>query len=212
LGGINAKDDPKVRGKYLQDNYNWDKNEGAEKLWCFGPENSGANVLVDVTKAVQYMQEIRDSCSSAFQWATKQGVLTEEPMRGVRMNIMDTVLHTDSIHRGDGQIIPAARRLYYSSELTAEPRLQEPVFMVEITVPLDSTGGVYTCLNKRRGLIVEEETISGTPMSIIKSYLPVSESFGFTENLRGLTKGKAFPQCVFHHWDTIESSPLEKGS
>jgi elongation factor 2 len=64
-------------------------------------------------------------------------------MRGVRINIVDAVLHTDSIHRGGGQIIPAARRLYYACELTGEPRLMEPIFLTEITTPTDAQSGVY---------------------------------------------------------------------
>lgn len=64
-------------------------------------------------------------------------------MRGVRCNIMDTVLHADAIHRGGGQMIPTARRVYYAAELTAEPRLQEPIFLCEITAPLEATSGVY---------------------------------------------------------------------
>jgi elongation factor 2 len=50
-------------------------------------------------------------------------------------------------------------------------------------------GGVYTCLNQRRGQIVEEQNVEGTPMSILKCFLPVSESFGFTGSLREHTKG-----------------------
>lgn len=38
--------------------------------------------------------------------------------------------------------------------------------------------------------------------------MPVSESFGFTGLLRGNTQGKAFPQCVFDHWDMIKGLPL----
>ncbi len=38
--------------------------------------------------------------------------------------------------------------------------------------------------------------------------MPVSESFGFTGLLRGATQGKAFPQCVFDHWDLIKGLPL----
>jgi elongation factor 2 len=51
---------------------------------------------------------------SSFQWASKQGVLCEENMRGVRVNIIDCDVHTDAIHRGGGQIMPASRRLYYA--------------------------------------------------------------------------------------------------
>lgn len=59
-------------------------------------------MLVDATKGVQYMNEIRDSCESAFQWATKEGVMTEENMRGIKFNIHDVTLHADAIHRGGG--------------------------------------------------------------------------------------------------------------
>jgi len=73
-------------------------------------------------------------------------------------------------------------------------------------------GGVYTCLNQRRGQIVEEESIQGTPMSLLHCYLPVAESFGFTASLREHTKGQAFPQCVFDHWEMLQDNPLEVGS
>jgi len=59
-------------------------------------------MLVDMTKGVQFMNEIKDSCESAFQWATREGAMTDENMRGIRCNVMDTVLHADAIHRGGG--------------------------------------------------------------------------------------------------------------
>jgi elongation factor 2 len=118
---VTAKDDIKLRSRKMADKYGWDVND-ARKVWCFGPETSGANLLVDMTKAVQFLNEIRDSMESAFQWATKEAVMTEENMRGIRFNILDIALHADAIHRGGGQIIPTARRVYYAAQLTAEPR------------------------------------------------------------------------------------------
>lgn len=55
-------------------------------------------------------------------------------MRGVRFDIHDVTLHADAIHRGGGQIIPTARRVLYASVLTAQPRLMEPIYLVEIQV------------------------------------------------------------------------------
>lgn len=46
----------------------------------------------------------------------------------------------------------------------------------------------------------------------LKAYLPVMESFGFTADLRSNTGGKAFPQCVFDHWQELGGDPLEDGS
>lgn len=138
--------------------------------------------------------------------------MCEENMRGIRINFLDCVLHADAIHRGGGQIIPTARRLYYACELTAKPQLQEPIFLAEITAPTDAMGGVYNCLNTRRGIVNEEEQVAGTPLNVVRAYLPVAESFGFTAHLRGLTQGQAFPQCVFDHWQNISGDPLELGT
>lgn len=147
----------------MAETYGWDKSE-ALKIWCYGPENQGANILVDVTKGVQYMNEIRDSFESAFQWATREAPMTDEHMRGIRFNVHDVVLHADAIHRGGGQIIPTARRVYYAAELLAEPSLLEPMFLAEITGPSEIMGGVYQILNQRRGVVCEEVQIlnSGT--------------------------------------------------
>jgi elongation factor 2 len=47
---------------------------------------------------------------------------------------------------------------------------------------------------------------------MIKAFLPVAESFGFTQALRAATSGRAFPQCVFDHWEQMNGDPLETGS
>jgi elongation factor 2 len=208
---VTPRDDPKVRAKYLADKYSWDATD-ARKIWCFGPDTSGANILVDVTKGVQYLNEIKDSYVAAFQWATKEGVLCDENMRGVRFDVMDVTLHTDAVHRGGGQIIPTARRCLYACVLTGQPRLQEPVYLVEIQCPENAIGGIYSCLNRRRGHVISEEQRPGTPLYNVKAYLPVLESFGFTADLRSQTSGQAFPQCVFDHWQIVQGDPLEVGS
>ncbi|KAG1168237.1 hypothetical protein G6F70_009216 [Rhizopus microsporus] len=151
-GKISAKDDFKSRARVLADKYEWDVTE-ARKIWCFGPDGTGPNLLVDITKQVQYLGEIKDSCVAAFQWATKEGPIAEENLRGCRFNILDVTLHADAIHRGGGQIIPTCRRVVYASVLTASPGIQEPVYLVEIQCPDSAIGGIYSCLNKRRGLL-----------------------------------------------------------
>jgi elongation factor 2 len=65
------KQDPKARARYLAEKYEWDVSE-ARKVWCFGPEGNGPNMLIDITKSVQYLNEIKDSVVAGFQWATKE--------------------------------------------------------------------------------------------------------------------------------------------
>ncbi|KAK9494276.1 P-loop containing nucleoside triphosphate hydrolase protein [Lipomyces doorenjongii] len=210
-GKVSPRDDFKARARILADEFGWDVTDG-RKIWCFGPDGTGANLVVDQTKAVQYLNEIKDSCVAAFQWATKEGPIFGENMRGVRINILDVVLHADAIHRGGGQIIPTMRRVVYAAALLAEPRIQEPVFLVEIQCPESAIGGIYSVLNKKRGQVLSEEQRPGTPLFTVKAYLPVNESFGFTGELRQATGGQAFPQMVFDHWATMTGSPLDTSS
>ena len=132
-GEISHKQDFKERARILTNKYNWDGTE-ARKIWCFGPEATGPNLVVDCTKGVQYLNEIKDSVVAGFQWAMKEAPLCEEHARGVRFNIHDVTLHADAIHRGGGQIIPTARRCFLACMLTAKPALLEPVYLCEIQV------------------------------------------------------------------------------
>lgn len=208
---ITPRQEMKERARYLADEFGFDVGE-ARKIWCFGPEGTGPNLVVDVTKGVQYLNEIKDSVVAGFQWASKEGVLCEENMRGVRFDLHDVALHADAIHRGGGQIIPTARRVFYACQLTAKPTLLEPVYLVEIQCPQMDAGGIYGVLNRRRGHVSEEIKIEGTPMVTVKAYLPVNESFGFTADLRSNTGGKAFPQCSFDHWQLMGGDGLDPAS
>jgi len=104
-GKVNPRDDFKIRGRYLADTYEYDITE-ARKIWCFGPDTNGPNLMIDCTKGVQYLNEIKDSVVAGFQWASKEGVLCDENLRATRFNLYDVALHADAIHRGGGQILP----------------------------------------------------------------------------------------------------------
>merc|ERR1712216_873982 len=76
---IGPKQDVKERKRMLIDTYEWEADD-AVKIWSFGPDNNGPNVLVDVAKGVQYLNEIKDSYDAAFQWVTREGCIAEEGM------------------------------------------------------------------------------------------------------------------------------------
>lgn len=208
-GKVTDKGDVKATARYLHDKYDYDVDE-ARKIWCFGPEATGPNMLTDVTKGVQYLNEIKDSVVAGFQWATKEGPLCEEQMRGVKFQLVDVTLHADAIHRGGGQLIPTARRVLYAATLTAAPRLYEPIYHVEIQCSDDTIKAVNSVLIKRRGVTYEQSDPSSR-QGYVKAYLPVNESFGFTTFLRAQTGGRAFPQCVFDHWRVLQEDPTKEG-
>jgi len=75
-GIINFKMDIKEKVKAFV-NHGWDKSE-VVKIWAFGPEGEGPNIIEDSTKGCQYMNEIKDSLVTGFQMVTSKGVLCEE--------------------------------------------------------------------------------------------------------------------------------------
>lgn len=207
-GEITSKDDINTRSKILVGEYGWDPND-SKRIWSMGPEgDEETNIMVDTTKGVQYLNEIKEHINHGFQWASGKGVLCEEPMRGVRFNLIDATLHADTIHRGGGQLIPPARNSMYAAMLTAQPAIMEPIFLVEIQVPDTNVGTIYSCLSHKRGRVSSEEKSVGN-LNIIKGFLPVLESFGFCGYIREHTSGQAFPQMVFSHWEIVQGDPFD---
>ena len=185
-GTIRASDDLKVTSRLLIDKYEWDQHD-AKKLWVFGPDQQGPNFLVDQTKAVQYLTEIRDSMESSFQDVTRNGVLAEENLRGVRFNIQDVELHTDAIHRGGGQIMPTARRVYYASEITASPRYQEgtPLLEVKAYLPVSESFGFTAHLRSlTSGQAFPQSTFSHWEIINQDPFDVKSKAYEITMNIR----------------------------
>jgi len=94
--------------------------------------------------------------------------------------------------------------------MTATPKYQKPVYLYDISTPSEIMSGVYQCFSqRRRGDVFNEESVQGTLLLVIKTYLPDFETFGFTAHLRSLTCGQFFPQWVFSHWDIINQDSFE---
>lgn len=211
-GDINETDESKLRARKLADKYQWDIQE-ARKIWSFGcMPDATANLLVDATKGVQYLNEIKDSMVGAFMQATGGGVFCDEVMRGICFKLEEVILHADAIHRGAGQIMPCARKAFFACQIKSKPGLMEPVYVCDIIVPQNAVAGVYNTLSQRRGTVEGKEDRIGTPLTQIKAFLPVMESFGFTAKLRQNTGGQAFPQMRFSHWQIVGGDPYEENS
>jgi len=191
----------------LVKDFGWSKVEAA-KLWCF----SGANCLVDATHGVQYLAEIREHLAAAFEWVINESVLAGEPLHGVKISLVDALLHSDAIHRGGGQLIPTARRAFYAAILKSKPALLEPVFLAEILTEQEVAPRIHPLVMKLRGYVVDEYPKEGTPLYIVKAHIPVSESFALSDTLRGATGGRAFPQLIFSHWQPVPGDPFDAAS
>ncbi|KAJ2745654.1 hypothetical protein GGI20_001979 [Coemansia sp. BCRC 34301] len=213
-GKVSINWEPRRLGAFFESNYNWDVLAG-RTIWAFGPGDCGPNMLSDDTLPPETnkarLRAVRDAVTQGFQWAAREGPLCDEPMRSTRFCILSAVLAEDAIHRGGGQIIPAARRVCYSSFLAAEPRLMEPVNFVEIQAPAACVSAVYTVLGRRRGHVTHDTPKAGSPMYMIKALIPTIDSSGFETDLRTYTQGQAFCQQYFDHWQVVPGDPLDDG-
>jgi U5 small nuclear ribonucleoprotein component len=186
----------------------------AGSIWAFGPDRNGPNILLDDTLPSEVdkslLAAVRESIVQGFQWGAREGPLCDEPMRNCKFKILDATIAKEPLHRGGGQVIPTARRVCYSAFLMATPRLMEPVYYVEIQTPADCISAIYTVLAKRRGHVTADVPKPGTPIFIVKAFLPVMESFGFETDLRYHTQGQAFCLSIFDHWQIVPGDPLDR--
>ncbi|KAM9958618.1 hypothetical protein ACTFIW_012207 [Dictyostelium discoideum] len=204
-GLISSTSDPLKNEKLLKEHHGWNISE-AKKIWTFGSISQlvESNLLVDSTKGVQYISDIKDSVVCAFRWATKQGVLCEEPLRGVRFDINDVLLSGDSIRRGSGQIIPMTRNCLFASQLSASPTLQEPIFMIDINTSNKMHEKVLSILNKRGAKLLSQSKSLNDTFNI-KAHIPVLKSFGLSQELYFSTLGyhPISTHFVFDHWKSM---------
>lgn len=172
-----------------------DKNEAKKIVSIYGN-----NMLIDGSKGVQYLHETMELCREAFIEAMRRGPLTEEKVAGVKIRLMDAKLHEDTIHRGPAQVIPAVRQAIYGAMCVSGRVLLEPKQNTQINVPQDVMGAATREIQQRRGEI--EDMAQEADMVTIKAKTPVSEMFGFSNDIRSVTGGRAL-------WST-ENSGFEK--
>ncbi|MFA6530193.1 MAG: elongation factor EF-2 [Candidatus Micrarchaeia archaeon] len=161
------------------------EREDAKKVW----DIYRGNMLIDSTKGVQYLNEVQELVIQGFEEAMNQGPLAKEKVHGVVVRIKDATLHEDNIHRGPAQMIPTAKRAVYAGLLFAGDTLMEPRQKILIQTLQDYAGNVINLTNGKRGTLVSMEQ-EGENASIT-TIIPVAEMFGFANELRGVTQGRA---------------------
>ena len=149
----------------------------------------GTNVFVNDTKGIQNLHETRELIIEGFNDVCKKGPVADEPLMGVMIRLVDAKLHEDAIHRGPAQTIPAVRNAIKGALLRSKPVIFEPIQKIRIDAPKDVIGKAAREVDKRRGTI-EDMPIDGNTASVIGK-MPVAESFGFSNDIRAATQGRA---------------------
>ena len=194
-GDISEIMNRKQMGAILHKEAGWPADEARKVLAL----EDHKNMIIDATKGIQYLREVRDTIVSGFRWGAESGPLAGEPMRGVKVRLLDAQLHEDPVHRGPAQIMPATRRAFYGSFLTAEPVVLEPIYKIGVTVSARWVGDVSSIITRKRGRITSSEQKG--PLTMINGYVPVAETFGLAAELRSASSGHAFWQTQFDHWE-----------
>jgi elongation factor G len=102
----------------------------------------------------------------------------------------------------------AASKCFRQAAKKAKPILLEPVMLVEVNTPEEYMGEVLGNLNSKRGQITEM-TERGMA-KIVRAYVPLSEMFGYSTDLRSSSQGRATYTMEFSHYDPVPSNITEK--
>jgi elongation factor 2 len=163
---------------------------GLDKIEAKGAEDVLLNnLLTDITKGIQYLNEVMPLIKEGFHEAVENGPMAKEKVLGIKVKLVDAKLHEDSIHRGPAQVIPAVRDAIRGAILDAKAVLLEPKQKVFIHVPNDYMGGAIREVQSRRGQILEMK--QEQDMTIVEAKCPVAELFGFASGIRSATEGRA---------------------
>jgi elongation factor 2 len=200
-GTISENIDKKTVVKLLRD-HGWDPDHA--RNWQAIDERG--NIMTEVTKGVQFLQESMDSIRAGFDDIMKNGPLAYEFTRGVKVILTNYVPHEDPAHRTYAQLMPASRRALLGAMLSANPTLLEPVLGIEVKGPSDLIGAITGVISGKRGRLIKID--QREVMTMVEGEIPASETFDLSEVMRGATAGKAVWNTHFKLWQPVPSNML----
>ncbi|MGC9132184.1 MAG: elongation factor EF-2 [Candidatus Micrarchaeia archaeon] len=166
-------------------------------------------VLIDATRGVQFMNEVMESLIEGFKEAVDDGPLAREKCLGVKVKIVDALIHEDPVHRGPAQVIPAIKRATYAAMLMANTILLEPKQKIRIQIPEKYLSDVIAALQGRRGEILSINQEGELVTVIVKA--PVAEMLkGFSDQIRGITQGRAIWYYEYAGYEKLPKELMQK--
>ena len=129
----------------------------------------------------------------------------ELPVTGIRVVIDDGASH--SVDSSEMAFQAAARGAFRQGYAKAKPVIHEPIMKVVVETPTEFQGAVMATLNQRRALIVG--TQDEGPFIVIEAQVPLSEMFGYSTDLRSVTKGQAQFTMEFMTYKQVPQSIAE---
>lgn len=166
-------------------------------------------------------RSLESSIVSGFQLATASGPLCDEPMWGLAFIVEAYISpvagksdESESSQQSEqhgifsGQVMTAVKDACRQAVLKKKPRLVEAMYFCELNTPVDSLSKMYGVVSRRRARVLKEEMQEGSALFTVHAYLPVSESFGFADELRKETSGAASALLALSHWEELPEDPF----
>ncbi len=162
--------------------------------------------FVNAIKGGSVPREFIPAVDKGVQEAMAGGVLAGYPMEDVKVTLYDGSYH--DVDSNEMAFKLAASMGFKEGARKAGAVIMEPMMKVEVEVPEDYMGDVIGDLNRRRGQIEGMDDRSGN--KIVNAYVPLSEMFGYSTDLRSSTQGRATYSMEFHHYDEVPRNVSEE--
>ena len=175
----------------------------------FEPMDANAESTYEFVNAVTggaIPKEYIEPVNEGIQEAMKSGILGGFPVLGVKATVYDGSYH--EVDSSEMAFHIAGSLAFKEAMQKGASVLLEPIMKVEVTIPEDYMGFVVGDINSRRGRVEGFEDISGGKM--IKAFVPLSEMFGYSTDLRSGTQGRGNYSMFFERYEQVPKNISEK--
>jgi elongation factor G len=159
------------------------------------------NAIIGGSVPREYIKPVENGVREALE----RGIIAGYPMIDVKVTLYDGSYH--EVDSSEMAFKIAGSLGVKAAVIKATPILLEPVMLVEVTTSDDYYGDVIGDLNRRRGTILGMEN-RGT-MAVVRGYVPLAEMFGYVNDLRSMTSGRASYSMEFAHYDPVPRAIAE---
>ncbi|MEG1361654.1 MAG: elongation factor G, partial [Lachnospiraceae bacterium] len=151
-------------------------------------------------------KEYIPAVGEGIEEATKAGILAGFPVVGVHATVYDGSYH--EVDSSEMAFHIAGSLAFKDAMSKAKPILLEPIMKVEVTMPEEYMGDVIGDINSRRGRIEGMDDLGGG--KIVRGFVPLSEMFGYSTDLRSKTQGRGNYSMFFEKYEQVPKSVQEK--
>ena len=151
-------------------------------------------------------KEYIPAVGAGIEEAAKSGILAGFPVLGVKATVYDGSYH--EVDSNEMAFKIAGSMAFKEAMQKAGAILLEPIMKVEVTMPEEYMGDVIGDINSRRGRIEGMDDLGGG--KIVKAYVPLSEMFGYSTDLRSKTQGRGNYSMFFEKYEPVPKSVQEK--